>query len=312
MVVGVAAVRTGHRDHRVVAGASLADGVEHADDVVDDPHPDGAAQVVEAVDVVVQRRALGAELVGQSVDGQRVPAVAVEEGQRGVDDGVATELGGPRRGLGSTARRRAAPADLPCVPFPSVVFRVLLLVSTNWYRRMTLTARPAGRVSSRGPGSAGRVARRPCTGRAASPGFTVWIDQVMTSLALRHVDAAGVVVVGLETLVAVERQLGERAARPCARACVRCRGRCRGTTTSRCPCRRRTSPMHGVLLPEAARVVVDDLREQRGADRLGDVRVGDAVAVHRAEPGAVGASDGDCASGCRAAAGEHRDGEHRG
>ena len=63
----------------------------------------------------------------------------------------------------------------------------------------------------------------------------------MTSLALGDVDAAGVVVEGLETLVAVDRQLDEVAAHLAARACARCPGRCRGTTTSRCPCRRRTS-----------------------------------------------------------------------
>ena len=39
------------------------------------------AQIVEALDVVVQRRALGAEIGGQRVDRQRVPALAIEEGQ---------------------------------------------------------------------------------------------------------------------------------------------------------------------------------------------------------------------------------------
>ena len=94
MVVGVAAVGAGHRHHRVVAGAALADGVQHPDDVADHPHPHGAPQVLEAVHVVVQRRTLGAELGGQRVDRQRVPTLTVEEGQRGVDDGVAAQPGG--------------------------------------------------------------------------------------------------------------------------------------------------------------------------------------------------------------------------
>ena len=47
----------------------------HVDDVADHAHPHCAAQVVEAVHMVVQRRALGAQLVGQRVDRQRVPAL---------------------------------------------------------------------------------------------------------------------------------------------------------------------------------------------------------------------------------------------
>src|SRR6185437_11808708 len=70
------------------------------DDVAHHPHPHRPAQVLEAVDVVVKRRALGTQLGGQRVDGQRVPALTVQEGQRSVDDRVTAE---PRR---SSATRR--------------------------------------------------------------------------------------------------------------------------------------------------------------------------------------------------------------
>ena len=159
MVVGVAAVGAGHHHYRVVAGAALADGVEHLDDVADHPHPHRAAQVVEAVDVVVQRRALGAELGGQRVDRQRVPAFAVEERQRGVDDGVAAQLRRSRDRLELGAMR----ADRA-----SVVMRKLTpLVSVeSQFTRSWLSWASCSVIVHR----SGSVA-----------GFIVWIDQVMTS-----------------------------------------------------------------------------------------------------------------------------------
>ena len=61
----------------VVAGTAIANPVQHQDDVVDHPDAHRAAQVLEAVDVVVQRRALGPKLRGQGIDRQGVPALAV-------------------------------------------------------------------------------------------------------------------------------------------------------------------------------------------------------------------------------------------
>ena len=81
MVMGVTAVGAGHSHYGVVAGAARPDRGEHLQDVVDDPHPDRAPQVFEAVYMVVQRRALGAQLSGQRVDRERVGALAVQECQ---------------------------------------------------------------------------------------------------------------------------------------------------------------------------------------------------------------------------------------
>jgi hypothetical protein len=114
MVMGVAAVRRGHRRHRVVPGAALPDGVEHVDNVADHPHAHGAPQVIEAVHVVVQRRALGTELGRKRVDGERVPAFAVQKCQGRVDDRVSAQpRGTPARGAGRlSCHMRDAPSGL--------------------------------------------------------------------------------------------------------------------------------------------------------------------------------------------------------
>ena len=118
MVMRVTAVCAGHGHHRIVAGATVPDGVEHSDDVADHPHPDGSAQVLEAVHVVVERGPLRAELRGQCVDRQRIPALAVQKRECGVDDGVPAQLGrtpGASRSAGRCGSGRSAPpAELPC------------------------------------------------------------------------------------------------------------------------------------------------------------------------------------------------------
>src|SRR3984893_7920348 len=114
--------------------------------------------------------------------------------------------------------------------------------------------------------------------------------------ALGHVDAARVRVVGLEALVAVKRQLGERTAglsfqRPLGVHIAP------AVPPGRDAHANAEGAQHRVLLPEAPGVADDNLGEQRRSGGLVHVGVGDPVAVGGVE--AAARRRGRCGGGGR-------------
>ena len=107
VVVGVAAVGAGHHQHRVVAGASVTDGVQHPDDVADRPASArcgagrrGCRRGCTATDPWCPRWLASALMVSASQPSRS------RKRQRRVDDHVTAELGCSPTGARPGTRRR--------------------------------------------------------------------------------------------------------------------------------------------------------------------------------------------------------------